>query len=297
MNKNTLVIIVGGILIIGGGISYFSGSSPDISHENEIQGDGVNTIEESVSVVDSNTESALAGNAVSYIVDDSSTQGYIAVPEVQNEGGEKFPALILIHEWWGLTDDVRQIADNFAEQGYVALAVDMYNGKVTDDPSIARELSTGVRDNVDAGFENLQSAIDYLESQSYVNSDAIASVGWCFGGQWAYQMALNGLDIDASVMYYGQFNPDDDFSIIKSDILGHFGEDDAVIAIDDVREFQAELATVNGQHDVYIYPNVGHGFANYREGQNAGYDADAAETAWNRTIDFLNIRLGNQEVS
>jgi carboxymethylenebutenolidase len=88
-------------------------------------------------------------------------------------------------------------------------------------------------------------------------------------------------------MYYGQFDPHDDFVHMRSTILGHFGEKDASIKVDNVREFQAQLKTASGEHEVYIYPNVGHGFANARGGTNMAYSAEAADQAWERTIKFL----------
>ena len=88
-------------------------------------------------------------------------------------------------------------------------------------------------------------------------------------------------------MYYGQFDPQDDFQMMKSHILGHFGAEDTSISIDSVNEFQAVLATTNGSHEVYIYPNVGHGFANARGGTNLAYDEASAKLAWERTLEFL----------
>jgi carboxymethylenebutenolidase len=100
-------------------------------------------------------------------------------------------------------------------------------------------------------------------------------------------MATNDLGTAASVMYYGQFDPEDDFANMRAHILGHFGQEDTGIAVDTVREFQAALETANGMHEVYIYPNVGHGFANARGGTNMAYNQEAAELAWDRTQAFL----------
>jgi carboxymethylenebutenolidase len=98
-------------------------------------------------------------------------------------------------------------------------------------------------------------------------------------------MAANNMNIDASVMYYGQFSLEDDLSMMRADILGHFGEDDALIAIDDVEQFEAKLNTTNGDHSVFIYPNAGHAFAN--EDRPDAYNEEAAELAWERTMEFL----------
>ncbi len=213
------------------------------------------------------------------------TNGYLAQPVAPGE----YPGLILIHEWWGLNDNIEQLADEFAQQGYVALAVDLYDGQVADTPDAAGELAGAVRENTDLAFSNLEAATAYLKSLDSVDPDSLASVGWCFGGGWAYQMAANDLGVDASVMYYGRFSPEDDLSMMRADILGHFGEDDTSIAIDDVEQFQAKLKTLNGDHAVYIYPNAGHAFAN--EDNDEAYNEQAAELAWRRTLDFLSSEL------
>ncbi len=206
--------------------------------------------------------------------------GYLAVPE----DAANAPALIVIHEWWGLNDDIRAKADEFAANGYVALAVDLYGGEATTDPSKARELAGRVRGNETAAFDNLKAAGDYLRALQEVDSDRIGSVGWCFGGGWSYQIAKNNLGASVSVIYYGAFNPADDLSHMRSQIIGHFGENDRSIPVDDVREFRATLSNHSGDHEIFIYPNAGHGFANP---DNPSYDEAAATTANQRTLDFL----------
>jgi carboxymethylenebutenolidase len=208
-------------------------------------------------------------------------EGYIAVPE----GEGPFPALVLIHEWWGLNDNIKSLADDFAEQGYVALAVDLYEGELADTPEQAGALAGGVRENVEPAFANLEAATEYLASLEKVDGEKLASVGWCFGGQWAYNMAVNNMNVDASVMYYGRFMPEDDLSMMRADILGHFGEEDTLIAVDDVRQFEAKLQTLEGDHAVFIYPNAGHAFAN--EDNEEAYNEEAAQIAWERTLEFL----------
>lgn len=218
------------------------------------------------------------GQMVTYHND---VDGYLVKPE----GEGSFPALVLIHEWWGLNDNIKDLANDFAEQGYVALAVDLYNGQVADTPDRAGELAGSVRENVEPAFANLESATNYLANLDYVNGEQLASVGWCFGGQWAYNMAANNMNIDASVMYYGRFSLEDDLSMMRADILGHFGEEDRSIAVDDVQQFEAKLNTLNGDHSVFIYPNAGHAFAN--EDNESAYNEEVAKLAWERTLDFL----------
>ena len=211
-------------------------------------------------------------------------QGYLAKPN----DNEKHPGLILIHEWWGLNDQIMKTADRFAEEGYVALAVDLYSGKVTTKSSKAGELASSVRNDMPAAFENLQAAVDYLNSHPNVEENKLASVGWCFGGGWSYEMAKNDLGIDGSVIYYGQFNPEDDLSIMRANILGHFGEDDATILVDDVIAFEAKLQTLEGEHQIFIYPNSGHAFGNE---ESSSYNMESADLAWSRTLEFLDREI------
>jgi carboxymethylenebutenolidase len=222
---------------------------------------------------------------VAYVKGNDKVKGYLARPADKKPR----PGLILIHEWWGLNDNIKENARAFAELGYVALAVDLYNGEVATDRDGARGLAGGVRKNTEAAFANLKQAVSYLTSlEGEVDAARIASVGWCFGGGWSYQMAKNDLGVKASVIYYGFFNPADDLSRMRATILGHFGETDRAIKVDNVRAFQAKLKTLKGDHMVFIYPNAGHAFAN---ADSRNYDKAAAETAWKRTMDFFQKHL------
>jgi carboxymethylenebutenolidase len=262
MNKYTLLFL---IVVLAAGGYYFAQTSEDTSGENQI------TMEQPEVIV-------TTGAMVSYHGDVS---GYIATPG----GPGPFPAVVLIHEWWGLNQNIKELADDFAERGYVALAVDLYDGAVATTPAEAGALAGVVRGSVEPAFANLAAATTYLQSLDNVNPEQLASVGWCFGGQWAYNMAANNMGVDASVMYYGRFSMDDDLSMMRADILGHFGEEDTSIAVDDVRQFEAKLSTLDGDHAVFIYPNAGHAFAN--EDNKEAYNEEAAALAWERTMEFL----------
>ncbi len=211
--------------------------------------------------------------------------GYLALPD----GSGSHPGVLLIHEWWGLNDDIREKAREFAEAGYVALAVDMYRGRSTTDRSEARELAGSVRGDIPGAFANLRAGFGHLRGLGRVDADRLASVGWCFGGGWSYQIARNNLGAKASVIYYGRFNPDDDLAQMRAVILGHFGETDRAIKVDDVKVFQARLKTLSGDHEIFIYPNAGHAFANPRNEQ--AYEPEAARAAWERTLSFLKRHL------
>ena len=222
---------------------------------------------------------------VVYYKGGKNVNGFLARPD---DSG-KHPGLILIHEWWGLNDNIRGNARKFADLGYVALAVDLYDGEYGGTRDEAKKLATRVRKNMDEAFSNLKSAVAYLKSHSNVDSERLASIGWCFGGGWSYQIAKNNLGTKASIIYYGRyygrFNPKDDLSKMRAVILGHFGETDRGIKVDTVHEFQAKLKTLSGDHEVYIYENAGHAFANET---GSRYNQEAAELAWKRTEAFLN---------
>ena len=210
--------------------------------------------------------------------------GYFARPD----DNQKHKGIILIHEWWGLNDNIRENARKFAKLGYVALAVDLYEGQSTTTREQAKKLATSVRKNMEDAFMNLKSAISYVKNHANVNPKRVASIGWCFGGGWSYQIAKNNLGAKASVIYYGHFNPKDDLGKMRATILGNFGAEDLSIKVDTVHEFQAKLKTLSGDHEIYIYENAGHAFAN--EG-GSRYNKEAADLAWKRTVAFLNKNL------
>jgi len=234
-----------------------------------------------VPIIGTSSEKGIITMEVSYYQGNARVKGYLARPD----DNQAHPGLILIHEWWGLNDNIRENARRFAKLGYVALAVDLYEGNSATTRKEARKLAGSVRKNMPGAFRNLEQAVDFLKSKKqWVLSNTLASIGWCFGGGWSYQMAKNNLGVKASVIYYGRFNPKDDLQKMRATIIGHFGENDRGIKVDNVREFQATLKTLKGDHEIYIYPNAGHAFAN--EG-GSRYNKQAADLAWKRTNDFL----------
>ena len=208
-------------------------------------------------------------------------KGFMARPD-KIDG--KTPGVILIHEWWGLNDNIKAWAREFAKRGYIALAVDLYSGEVTKDRKKALNLMKKVNGDIAKAFKNLRAAVQFIKNQPKIDSNRLASIGWCFGGGWSYKMASNQLGVKASIIYYGQFHPSDDLKKMRATILGHFGEEDRGIRVDSVREFQARLKTTKGQHEIYIYKNAGHAFANPESGN---YVKAAADQANQRTWSFL----------
>lgn len=208
------------------------------------------------------------------------TTGFLAKPVK----GTRLPAIIVIHEWWGLNNYIEERTKDFAREGYVALAIDMYEGKLAQNTDEARALSTASRNDIEGGLKNISSAINYIKSLKEVNPDRVATLGFCFGGGWSYQAAKNNLGLKVSVIYYGTVNPKDDLSSMKTIILGNFAEKDASIKVETVREFENVLKSLSPKHKIYIYPDAAHAFDNK---SGANYNREASEAAWKNTLSFL----------
>lgn len=203
-------------------------------------------------------------------------KAYLARPE----GGKPGPAIIVIQEWWGLTDWIKKNADHFAERGYVALAVDLYDGKVTADAGEAHELMRAL-DQAE-GVAKLKAAVDYLAKQEFVeHPDYVGAIGWCMGGGYARQLAQASPQVKLAAICYGSVATDpDQLKALKGKrVLGIFGEDDRGIPVDKVMEF-GEGVKKQGDDtevDIHIYPKAGHGFM--RPGGQQ-FNQDAADSAW-----------------
>jgi len=206
--------------------------------------------------------------------------GYLATPERPG----RYPALVVVHEWWGLTDWVKEQARKLADQGYVALAVDLYRGKVTSDPEEAHELMRGLPQ--DRAVSDLQAGFAYLYKREDVDRDHIGSIGWCMGGGLSLQLAIHQPRLAACVVNYGALPTDpNDIQQIFAPVLGNFGAEDRGITPDDVHAFEKTMQGMKRRIDVKIYDGAGHGFENSTN-TNA-YRPDATADAWARTLAFL----------
>ena len=209
------------------------------------------------------------------------TAGYVAKPMQ----GSNFPGVILIHEWWGLNDNIKSMARGLASHGYTVIAVDLYAGQVATTPDGARQLMLSF--DVQKGISNIDAAVNLLK-QNY-NVTKISTIGWCFGGSQSLNYALSGNKLDATVIYYGQpVTNTTKLSAIKWPILGFFGEKDQSISVDKVREFKSDLDSVGVENEIHIYPGLGHAFANP---SGANYAPEQTKDAWNKTLSFLDSHL------
>ncbi len=207
-------------------------------------------------------------------------EGFLAKPLDKDE----FPGVVMIHEWWGLNDNIRDTAQQLAAFGYTVLAVDLYNGQVTAEAAQARELVSGL--DQQAALQNLRGAVAYLRS---VGSTKIGSLGWCFGGGQSLQLALSGEPLDATVIYYGNLvTNSQQLKVINWPVLGIFGDEDQTIPVAEVRQFEHALDQAEVVNEIHVFEGVGHAFAN-PTGQ--AYAPDETEAAWDRTLDFLGENL------
>lgn len=226
------------------------------------------------------TALAADSKSVSYKSGDETVQALLYTPS----GKGPFPAIIVIHEYWGLNDWVKEQASKLADQGYAALAIDLYRGKVATTPDMGHELMRGVPE--DRAKRDLHAAVEFLQSQSSVKKDRIGSIGWCMGGGYSLDVALQEPTLAADVINYGHLATDPEtLKKINAPILGIFGGQDHGITPDDVRKFEASMKKLGKKVEIKIYDDAGHAFEN--PNNKGGYRADDAADAWKRIVAFL----------
>lgn len=218
--------------------------------------------------------SALAGDA----------SGYLALPAGQG----KKPAIIVIQEWWGLNDWVREQTDRFAKQGYVALAVDLYRGRTATTPDEAHELMRALPE--DRAAADLKAAFDYLASRPDVDASRIGAIGWCMGGGYSLALATIEPRLAADVINYGRLVTDPaTIDKVHAPILGNFGGQDRGIPVEDIKMFEAALKKAGKEADLKIYDDAGHGFMN--PNNKEGFRDASTADAWKRIDRFFAAKL------
>jgi carboxymethylenebutenolidase len=212
-------------------------------------------------------------------------QGYVVYP-AQAEGA--LPGVLMFHEWWGLNDNIKSMANQLAAQGYAVLAADFYGGRVAQEPSQAQALMQEALGQQLALQSNINQGFEFLRSQ--MKAARIGTLGWCFGGTMSFEAAkLLGAESDATVIYYGFVNSNPaELAKIKAPVLGIFGAQDQGIPLATVRAFEQALSTAGKPAQIEVYAQAGHAFAN-PSGQN--YRATDAEDAWRKTLAFLSQYL------
>lgn len=221
-----------------------------------------------------------AQQTVSFSSGDEQAHGLLYLPQ----GAGPHPALVVIHEWWGLNDWIKQEAAGYAKQGYVTLAVDLYRGKTADNPETAHELMRGLPQ--DQGVRDLVGALKYLESRKDVKPDRVGAVGWCMGGGYALQLAIAAPSLKAVAINYGALATDkSELAKIHAAVLGNFGGKDQGIPPEAVHGFEASMKSLGKPVDVKIYPDAGHAFEN--PNNKAGYRPEDASDALSRIDQFF----------
>jgi carboxymethylenebutenolidase len=193
-------------------------------------------------------------------------------------------AVVLIHEWWGLNDQIKAVAVEFAKEGFVALAADLYGGKVGADRAEAEALMKQV--DAEAATDTLVSWVDWLRGHERGNGK-VGTVGWCFGGGWSLNASI-AAPVDATVVYYGRVNqPASELAKLKGPVLGHFATLDKFINQAMVDEYEAGMREAGRPFETHWY-EADHAFANPSGGR---YDREDAQAAWARTLEFLRANL------
>jgi len=213
-----------------------------------------------------------------------SSPGYLAVPAAGHG-----PATIVMQEWWGVDEHIRSVCDRFAAEGFLALAPDLFRGETTTEPSEAEQKMMAL--SMDQAEKDMCGAADYLQSQSGFEGNGVGAVGFCLGGGLAVWAAATCPNILAAVSYYYVLpHGKPDFTQIKGPVLGHFGTADAFIPHDDAKALEKELQDAGVQTTFHYYEGGGHAFFNDTD-RLGTYDAELAETSWERTVSFLRAAL------
>ena len=226
-----------------------------------------------------------AQQKVTFPSGDEQAEGLLYLPA----GAGPHPAVVVIQEWWGVDDWIKEQASKLAAHGYVALAVDLYRGKVASDGDMAHELMRGLPQ--DRGVRDLVAGVSYLETRKDVKHDRIGAVGWCMGGGYALQLAIAAPGLKAVSINYGALATDkDQLAKIHAAVLGNFGGQDRGIPPDAVHAFENSMKSLGKPVDAKIYPDAGHAFEN--PNNKTGYRAEDAADAQGRTARFFEQNLG-----
>lgn len=231
--------------------------------------------------------SASLTNVTFTAVDGTILRGYLATPD---EPGPH-PAVLLIHEWWGLNEMIPVMADALAREGYVVLAADAYRGKVT--AAVPRALYLRLSTPTEQIRSDLDDALAYLMSREEVDASRIASMGFCFGGGESLQLGLRQSEnLALTIIYYGSLVTDPDLLrplVAAQPVLGVFAEEDQQIFVENVLEFEAALNSLDIENQITIYPGVGHAFITKENFNQPGIAGDA----WQEAVDFLAANFKN----
>lgn len=229
----------------------------------------------------------LNGVMVQYPSEGTTLKAYLVTPPTK----EKKPAVIVIQEWWGLTDLIKDVARRFAREGYVAIAPDLYSrlgNKVTTNPSEAAHLMNSLKQ--EDGLKDLNATVTYLKTTPSVEAGKIGVTGFCMGGSYALMLPCVNPDIKAAAPFYGWVpNPDTPIQNLACPVLYFYGEEDGFVPKADVQRLAAALKKYNKPGEIKTYPGAGHAF--FRDTDASVYKPAEARDAWSRTLAFFRQHL------
>lgn len=222
------------------------------------------------------------GDIVQFQSNGRQSSGYLALPGVPG------PGVVVIQEWWGLVPHIKSVADRFAQEGFVALAPDLYHGKSTKSPDEAGRLMMSMR--IDEAEKDLRGAVQILLKHPQTKSQQVGTVGFCMGGALSLFAASKNPEVGACVVFYGGHpNVKPDLASLKAPVLGLYAEKDSFVTPESVRALEKSLKDLGRRIEVHIYPGADHAFFNDERPQV--YNEAAARDAWNRTIKFFRAEL------
>jgi carboxymethylenebutenolidase len=226
----------------------------------------------------------MAGEMVEFESNGVRARGYLSVPE-----SGRGPGVIVIQEWWGLVPHIKDIADRFAAEGFVALAPDLYHGMLARSPDEAGKLMMAL--NIEQTEKDLRGAVQYLLNHEATDGDKVGTVGFCMGGVLSLYAASKNERVGACVVFYG-IHPkvEPDLDNLRAPVLGIYAENDESVPPSSVRELEAKLKERGKHVEIHIYPDTDHAFFN--DTRPEVYNAEAAADAWRRTVEFLREHLG-----
>ncbi|MCB0062870.1 MAG: dienelactone hydrolase family protein [Caldilineaceae bacterium] len=234
--------------------------------------------------MDTPVEGLITENVEYEDADGETLMGYLARPE----GADPLPGIVVIQEWWGLNEHIKDVTRRFAEQGYVALSPDLYKGVVATEPDEARKLVMEL--DMEEAVREIQRAIGFLLEQEYVAGEEAGIVGFCMGGRLVLMTAIQAENLGAAVAFYGSPLEPAQVPDVSAPLLGLYGSEDGGIPVEAVNTMEAALADAGIEHEIHIYGGAQHAFFN--DTRASSYDADAAADAWERTLAWFSTHLG-----
>jgi carboxymethylenebutenolidase len=223
------------------------------------------------------------GELVEFPANGRTTNGYLAIPQTGSG-----PGVVVVQEWWGLVDHIKDVCERFANEGFVALAPDLYHGKTTKSPDEAGKMMMAL--HIDEAGKDLSGAVQYLLGHDATTGKKVGVVGFCMGGALALYTATKNADVGACVVFYGGHpNVKPDLPKLEAPVLGLYAGRDGFVTPDSVRQLEGKLKALGKKVDVVIYPDADHAFFN--DTRPVVYHAEAAADSWQRTIDFLGKHL------